>query len=203
LSYYHLEGLLLTQSGHSIPIPNMEYAMRSSWKEVFEVVGVAAIVLSLAFVGFQLRQDQSVALTQALSELDGDAIELSQAIHQNRVVWRAGLDGKELSQDDAITFLFLAKAVEQIHRSRYTRAIQLRIGEPAFSTEGYAFQLYLYSGLRTAAMHFENLSDYEDDAFGRQRRTGPHQRFMDDVIEALAELERTNPPKPEKDYVPL
>jgi hypothetical protein len=174
--------------------------MRPSRKEVVEVVGITAIVFSLAFVGIQLRQDQNIALAQAISDRDADVIELSQAIHQNRVVWRAGLDGKELSQDDAITFLSLARAIESTHLSRYTRSIVLGIGESVRVAENYAFQLYLYPGLRSASMHFENLSDYEDDAFGRPERSF---RFKADVFEALAELERTNPPKPEKDYVPF
>jgi hypothetical protein len=174
--------------------------MRPSRREVVEVVGIAAIVISLAFVGIQLRQDQNIALAQTISDRDSDVIELSQAIHQNRVVWRAGLDGKELSQDDAITFLSLVRAVENTHRSRYTRSIQLGIGQPARIAEDYAFQLYLYPGLRSASMQFENLPHYVDDAFGRPERSF---QFKADVFEALAELERINPPKPEKTYIPF
>jgi hypothetical protein len=66
------------------------------WKEAIELVGIFAIVLSLVFVGIQLRQDQDIALAQVISDLDADLVELSQAIHQNRVVWSAGLDGRFL-----------------------------------------------------------------------------------------------------------
>ena len=38
------------------------------WKETFEVVGVIAIIASLLFVGFQLRQDHLIAKSALSSE---------------------------------------------------------------------------------------------------------------------------------------
>ena len=37
------------------------------WKELFEVVGLAAIVASLVFVGFQIRQDRVIARSELAS----------------------------------------------------------------------------------------------------------------------------------------
>lgn len=39
-----------------------------NWRNVFEVIGIAAIVVSLVFVGIQLRLDRAVARSQLTSE---------------------------------------------------------------------------------------------------------------------------------------
>ena len=39
-----------------------------NWKDIAEFVGIVAIVASLIFVGMQMRQDQLIAVSEALSE---------------------------------------------------------------------------------------------------------------------------------------
>lgn len=48
------------------------------WKDAFEAIGLVAIVASLVFVGFQLRQDQMIAR----AELTSNSFELMIALHQ-------------------------------------------------------------------------------------------------------------------------
>ena len=40
----------------------------SNWKDTLELIGIAAIVASLMFVGLQLRQDQRIAEAQIYAE---------------------------------------------------------------------------------------------------------------------------------------
>ena len=49
------------------------------WKDSLETIGLIAIVASLVFVGFELRQDQVIAR----SELTSDSFELMIALHQD------------------------------------------------------------------------------------------------------------------------
>ena len=49
----------------------------SNWKDVAELVGIAAIVASLLFVGLELRQSQAIALSEAYQQRA--AIEISNA----------------------------------------------------------------------------------------------------------------------------
>lgn len=51
----------------------------NSWREVAELVGIAAIVASLVFVGAQLRQEQIIAR----SELTSQSFELQFALQQS------------------------------------------------------------------------------------------------------------------------
>jgi hypothetical protein len=50
-----------------------------NWKDSLEAIGLIAIVASLIFVGFQVRQDQVIAR----SELTSESFELMIALHQN------------------------------------------------------------------------------------------------------------------------
>ena len=42
--------------------------VNTRWKEMFELLGLAAIVASLIFVGYQLRQDRTIARSELTSE---------------------------------------------------------------------------------------------------------------------------------------
>ena len=64
-----------------------------SIRESVELVGIAAIVASLVFVGMQVRQDQDIAVAQLLMEATARRIELSQLMSENREAWEKGLRG--------------------------------------------------------------------------------------------------------------
>jgi hypothetical protein len=51
--------------------------IKSNWKDIAELVGIAAIVASLLFVGLELRQSQEIALSEAYQQRA--AIEISNA----------------------------------------------------------------------------------------------------------------------------
>lgn len=80
------------------------------WKGTAELVGLAAIVASLIFVGLQMRQDQEIAEAQAYVDASALLIELNQYIENNKEVWIKGLDGAELSLADKLTFRALCRA---------------------------------------------------------------------------------------------
>ena len=52
---------------------------QNRWKEMFEVVGMLAIVASLIFVGLQVRQDKEIARSQLFT----DGIVLLDGLHQS------------------------------------------------------------------------------------------------------------------------
>ena len=60
---------------------------KSDWKETAELVGIAAIVASLVFVGMQLKQSQEIALSQASQARTAISIEtiLSTAENANYI----------------------------------------------------------------------------------------------------------------------
>jgi hypothetical protein len=75
-----------------------------SWKFLAELIGMTAIVLSLVFVGLQLRQSQVIAENEVgLQELQ-NRIEAHGQINEHVNVWAKGLAGEELSYEDAVVF---------------------------------------------------------------------------------------------------
>ena len=58
---------------------------KTDWKDIAELIGIAAIVASLIFVGLQMKQDQQIAVAQLFAETD-DSI---------NSVWRLWLTSTE------------------------------------------------------------------------------------------------------------
>jgi uncharacterized membrane protein YecN with MAPEG domain len=78
--------------------------LASKWKDFAELIGITAIVLSLVFVGLQLRQSQVIAQSDiALQELES-TIEAHGQINDYVDVWISGLAGKKLSDRNAVIF---------------------------------------------------------------------------------------------------
>ena len=89
---------------------------KSDWKETAELVGIAAIVASLVFVGMQMKQSQDIALSQASQARTAISIEtiLSTAENANYVSAVAkGRSGNrsELSLEEQVTMSQYAIAV--------------------------------------------------------------------------------------------
>lgn len=119
------------------------------WKDVGDLVGVAAIVASLIFVGLQLKQDRNLGIADITSARTESAVVLTQLVTENRELWIRGLDGEELSTAEEMTFFAIAETIE-IHLFEQWSNLR-QIGDGAFADEvlkDYAYQIYFYPGLR-------------------------------------------------------
>ena len=82
----------------------------SNWKNIAELVGIAAIVASLLFVGLQMRLDQQIAEAQAYMDSSNGLIELSQLTSDNQETWIKGLDGADVTPVEMAKFEQIARA---------------------------------------------------------------------------------------------
>ena len=57
------------------------------WKDVADLVGVAAIVASLIFVGLQLKQDRKLGMADITSARTESAVVFTQLVIDNRELW--------------------------------------------------------------------------------------------------------------------
>ncbi len=74
------------------------------WKVIVDSIGIIVIVLSLVFVGLQLRQSQVIATNEiGLKELESRIAAHGQ-INDHVSVWVKGLAGEKLSDDDTVIF---------------------------------------------------------------------------------------------------
>jgi hypothetical protein len=73
---------------------------RTSWKEAAELIGIAAIIASLIFVGLQLKQSQSIALNEVAVAVEANEIELFSAFRADWNIWQRGNAGDDLKPSE-------------------------------------------------------------------------------------------------------
>ena len=74
------------------------------WNEIAELVGIAAIVGSLLFVGLQMKQTQSIAESERFEITIGNRVEIRNAINEHADIWIRGNAGAELDPGDAVIY---------------------------------------------------------------------------------------------------
>ena len=169
-----------------------------NWKDIVELVGIAAIVGSLIFVGLQVRQDQQIAIAATFSTAIEATSNLATLIEADAETWKKGLDGGELSAADEIKFLAMVAAVEAYQLNMYIRFDRLEIGDPERTYRNYAYAIYLHPGLRKAFLTRADFQVARDESFGT---TSPR-LFQPRIASYLDHLDRNPPGIPsEKTYV--
>ena len=97
---------------------------RHSWKDWFEVVGVASIVVTLGFVAYEIRQNTDAvrsAAIQDISRFSYDATVLSIEKDELREA-RLAACGGELSEDQAFLLRMYYAALIRIQMNRFYQA---------------------------------------------------------------------------------
>ena len=161
-------------------------------KEVVELIGLAAIVASLIFVGIQLRQSQNIALAEGYSMHFAARIDVSNSIKEHSSIWRKGTAGEELQASEMEVFSVLVYQVNQSAVQAFLNAWQVSGEEEArFSARDFAGFLYQNPGARAVWIK------REDNLLAYRRLLNDHAGSEDDwteiVREYLAELDQLNP----------
>ena len=78
--------------------------MARNWKEIVEMAGIAAILVSLVFVGMQLQQTQAVAIAEMDANDLANQIEESNLIIENADVWVRGNADEELTPVESVIY---------------------------------------------------------------------------------------------------
>lgn len=79
------------------------------WKDAVELVGIAAIVASLIFVGLELRQTRDIALADSAWNLALSQIEARRPIYEFPDIWKRGNAGEELNPSEAVIYRTLIR----------------------------------------------------------------------------------------------
>lgn len=97
------------------------------WKSIYESVGILAVVLSLLFVGLQMRQTNDVAYMELDTTMVGIMVDTADLVAANSDVWVKGNAGQELSTSESAVYYEMIAAintrrvVEQLHASQLGR----------------------------------------------------------------------------------
>ena len=158
-----------------------------NWKDIAELLGIAAIVASLVFVGVQLRQDQKIAEAQIHLGATANVAAITQLIADNQSVWRRGLVGEDLTPDERATFNAIARAIYQRHFGLYNRGLRLDLAPPEAVVRRFALFAYQYKGLRqylaTKFAEDESLRDIHElrDIYDRSGARSFNQQLSDEI----------------------
>ena len=160
-----------------------------------QIVGIFALVLSLIFVGLQIRQEQEIAIVDTYGAVAETEIDLSILIGENFEVWRKGLEGETLTENEKGLFLGLATAVESQYQRNFIRWSRIGPGDPDSMASEYAFALYLFPGLREGFESRQRFDTYRDEARGYGSDLSPWERLIAQYLEKFEE-ERPDSPEP-------
>ena len=118
-------------------------------KDIAELVGLTAIVVSLIFVGVQLRQTQDIAIAEGFLSMFELRTEVSNGIRENIEIWREGTAGNELSDNDAAVFAILVNQVNEaaVQAFYHTFNIEGKVAA-GLAAEDFAGFLYHNPGAR-------------------------------------------------------
>lgn len=118
-------------------------------KDIVEFVGAMAILASLAFVGVQLRQSQSIAVAEGYATIFSTQIEVGNSIREHVNIWRRGTSGGELTEDESAIFAILVNQVNESRVMTYLYRGSIAGREAAeFPVKEFAAFLYQNPGAR-------------------------------------------------------
>lgn len=162
----------------------------TDWKATAELIGIAAVVASLVFVGIQLRQEQEIAIVDTYGSVVESNVAVLSLIGENPDVWEKGLLGEELSSSDEIVFSTMVRAVFSRHAQMYIRFARIGPGDPEEILQEYAYAIYKFPGLRRQWEAYNEFQDHSDSALGRSPSSLD---FRFETNQYLSELDRLQP----------
>jgi hypothetical protein len=130
----------------------------ADWKAFAELVGIAAIVVSLVFVALQLRQSQDIAIAETRTARQAALVELNNAIAEHAETWAKGNSGEELSRSENVVYERLIVSTHFQYWTTFSRSRRFDQEVPlALNIADFAFFLHENLGARqTWTRYIEN-----------------------------------------------
>ena len=75
------------------------------WRKIAELIGVLALIMSLMFVGLQMKQTNDVAFMELDTTMVGTAVDIAELIAANADVWVKGNAGEELTESEHAVYV--------------------------------------------------------------------------------------------------
>ena len=171
---------------------------KPDWKTTAELVGIAAIVASLVFVGVQLRQDRQIALAEAVADLLENGLEARADINQYAHILVKGNLGAELEPAELMI-------IRNIVRSEQDRVFLQNwqaqvIGESLSNTPELQFAAFLFRNPAARDAWEQIAADMEShidplrtpESLNRTRQRGSA-AFRGRIRQHLAALDKLHP----------
>jgi len=153
------------------------------WKNIAELIGIAALVASLLFVGLQLQQDREIATAQLFANYDNTILEWGGLITDNRDVWSRGLKGEELDEAERAAFYTLGGTFFFKEGGRFVRARTMSTSPPSKVANYVAQTIFKYPALEEVWRQQPFVLQLEAEG-----QIGPLFDFKNDVESVLDKL---------------
>jgi hypothetical protein len=168
-------------------------------KDIAELVGLAAIVASLVFVGIQMRQAQDIAMAEGYSSLFATRIEVANNIKDHVDVWKRGTAGEELQETDFATFAILVNQVNENAVQAYIHALMVEGSYSAeFAARDFAGFLYHNPGARNV---WEDREEYLQINREALHGESAPESWPQAISAYLSELDSIQPPNDRSPFV--
>lgn len=165
----------------------------TNWKDIAELIGIAAIVASLVFVGLQMKQAEDIARYERYAD-STNPTEISTVLFEHRDIWLRGCAGEELTEVDWLTFVHLVDLITIRRNARWE--INKLIDGPALAGPQvaiYRHALDLYSNPGMLKAWQERLAIREQSGHYVGENPGETANFSTEVLAALESIESSPP----------
>ena len=174
----------------------MNSAKLNDW---MQVIGIFALVLSLVFVGIQLRQEQEIAIVDTYGAVTETEINISILVGENMAIWQRGLNGDDLSEEESGLFAGLVASIASHYQRIFIRWSRLGPGDQDLVASEFAYALYVFPGLRRAFEANRKFDGLRDEARGRENNLAP---WEEKLLFYLGKFDEERPPIPDsKEYI--
>ncbi len=121
---------------------------QNKWLPVAELIGIAAVVASLIFVGLEIQQSREIARAEWTGILSQEQIAFDGLFVERPEVWQKGCIGDDLDPAEKIIFARQFSALYHLAFARWLRGnIGINGADPLWVSKEYAKNLHRYAGM--------------------------------------------------------
>ena len=133
----------------------------TNWKDTAELIGIAAIVASLIFVGLQLKQDRDLAIAEATISSFSHIQELQGRRIEHIEIWNSGNAGLKLDANQRAVYRELIVAAHRSAFMTWSALDRAGLGNVEFALRDFAGFLYRYpAAQREWEAHVDETSSF-------------------------------------------
>ncbi len=139
--------------------------MELNKRQIFEFVGMSAVVVSLLFLAYELRQSNRIAIGNASMEMTNISLELNHSLFENSEISELAVKLSENDQDLTPTESQMADALAYGYMNMWSAALRAYqndlISQDSFENfmGGITAEMRRFPGL---APHFVNIKQFYD-----------------------------------------
>ena len=164
---------------------------KSDWKDIAELVGIAAIVASLVFVGLQIKQTDVIASLETQEYAATRNMSLMNLMAEHADVWQRGCVGDELTPTERLVVakIYWSYVTNNFAGWRRLQLAGFRDTSGQYQIDAFAANMHRYPGFREVHESLQAWNELLDD--GTEGDT--INRYFRLISEKADELRRLDP----------